>query len=311
MKANITQRLRLPAIIIASLFFVLGIFVLVAFYIKPPSAIRIVANTASFTLEIPPDSDIHTRLSWPLSGGILCNSNNDGSFTLEDSASEEADCSGIADLSGTLWFQPGAIVNVSMQNRRQFDIQIDHVSTDIEPLGVVLRNRKGIPIKVNAPARIRVSLPTDGTSSPIVLPVVSRIFKIGQEVSWQALTTKAILQHGNVALVRKSFFGDILFPSEEFALVLGDWLRLESEGTDYVQGVVQIKEGSSIDVAVTASGGNVWLHRFARDPLHLDTPLAAQLIKDPTLILVWGILALIIGGWLRLIEIRIASSHKT
>lgn len=303
MRASTRKRLRNLVLAATIALFLFGTFVLLAFYVQPAAAIRISATTSSIEIHIPADSPVHRRLSWPLDNGRLCAPGAANTFDPDGSKAEQPDCAEPTALSGTLWFEPGTRVRVSAQSRKELEIVLDARSCCGQPVGT-FSTPWGSSRKLTAPTRIRVPWPVDPDQAPIVLPLAGRVFHIGQDTAWQSFVSSAILQHGTVSLVRGSLFGDMQYFSDEIALMLGDWLKVESRATDVAQGVLQISEGPFFDVSLTVSDGDTWLYRAARDPVRINVPLAAQLIRDPTLIIMWAVLAFIVSGWLRLFELR-------
>lgn len=293
-----------------SLVFSVGALTFLAFSVRWPAAVRVVAKTASLQFALPSNSSIADRLSWPISGGLLCRSPNNLTASVKPTKASDANCSGGEQLDGTLWFRPGTIVTISTESRSHVDIQLSAPDSSHPAVSGIFRDLSGTARELRHPTRIVLPRSGKGMYSVTTFPIVSNTLRVGRDLPWQSLAQTGLLQDGKVTLVRSSFVGDILFSSEEVPLVLGDWLLLASRGNEYVQGVLQINDLPFFDVALTTGRGEALLHRLARNPQHLDTPLFLQVIKDPTMLVLWAIVVMMVDVLWRIREISGAKKEE-
>ena len=271
---------------------------LMSFYATPPSAIRVNAYAGILSFESPGLTRPNNAISWPMDRAAACTLSPVSGFDPEV-PQETWQCREDDPLSGTLWLPPSSRVSL-LAGDEGTEIHIETV--DNRPFGSAsFRLANGLLRNFELPAKFILQTPHHNT---IVLPVVGKSVQIGRAIEWQAMTTEPILQSGQVTLLRESFFGDMLFSSENVELLVGDWIRVESRFEDYVQGLVQIDGSREFQVALTTSEGDVLLYRMARDPLRLNAPLAAHIFRDPTLIVLWAFLSLALGGFLTLYPFR-------
>jgi hypothetical protein len=297
-----------PVVLIAIAVLV-GVAVLLgSFYVRPPAAVRTVATTGSLAFELPLDSKVNSRLAWPVGQISICGIPSADSFTLETTIENAHPCPSATNFDGTLWFEAGVTVKITSSPNALAEVSLGFAIPDQTGKVGVLRSVDGAEVELAAPVKLLI-LRQGSSTVELVLPVVGQTVQVGQETPWQSLASGPVLQTGEVTLVHASLFGDMLFTPDKVSLLLGDWLKLKSRNADYIQGVVQLR-GGSFDAALTVSQGDAWLHRLARDPMHLDTPLAAQLFSDPTVIILSVLASFAIGVWLSIQEVRAANPKR-
>ena len=274
-----------------------------SFYMRAPTSARVEAITGSMTFATPNDTSLGGKLSWPISGGWLCEGNDGDQFTPSVSRSKEVCVERDEKLGGTLWFSGGVNVQVDAYSDKT-EIYINTNRAEAET--ILLRELDGTEKTLALP--MHFALPNDPTIEHRVLPLASENVRIGRTVSLQSLTNQPVLQNGTASLVRESFFGEILFDTDVHKLILGDVIDVRAVGNeDFVQGVIQIEQDATFSVAITAANSEIVLHRISRDPLLINAPLATSVVRDPSIVAIWALLSLVFGGmisWLQLSSMR-------
>lgn len=285
---------------------VVALVIAVLFYMRAPSSARVHANTGALSFRVPAAPDVASRLSWSVDGAEVCELLPSDDFSLDASAPETR-CVDTGAGGGSLWFDPG--LNVSLAGLASgVEVLIDRVAESDDAGCVTLRLADGSVQSLCHPVRVVYDVGAAGDA--VLLPVVSHTVSVGEEVFWQTLSNRPVLFDGDVQLTRESVFGDDRFASEQFDLIVGDFVELRGDGPNYIQGLVHIADNKSMEVAVTVSAGEAVLKRMSRDPITLDAPFASHLMRDPTLIATWALLTLVGAGVLALFEVGLIERFR-
>ena len=289
------------------MFFLLSLTVsglLLAFYIQADSANRIRSITGALAFTTPESLSVSSRIVWPIEYALVCKIIFDQSFV--ERLSEGSTPCGNPDsrvlLSGTLWFSPGLRVRL-MHDATGTEAYFEREPGTVGDAHLQHRAIDGTLRELALPTRLILARPNTPNAKSLVLPLFSAAVDIGVAVDSQMLTNAAVLESGSVALVRESFIGEALFSSEQFSLSLGDFLELRAKPPHFVQGVLRIHPSAPIEVALTLHDGTSTLRRPMRDPVNLNAPLAVHLVRDPSLVITWAFISLVVGATITLLQL--------